>query len=48
MRMVALLAILASMSTSLLARIRAMADEVGRNRGRPMLIAVRVPDSVRY
>ncbi|MBN1911050.1 MAG: hypothetical protein JW818_14990 [Pirellulales bacterium] len=34
--------------TSLLARVRAMADEVGRRRGRPVLIAVRVPDSVRY
>ena len=36
------------MMTGLLARVRAMADDVGRKRDRPMLIAVRVPDSVRY
>jgi len=36
------------MMTGLVARVRAMADEVGRQRGRPVLIAVRVPDSVRY
>lgn len=36
------------MMTGLLRRIRAMADEAGRWRGRPILIAVRVPDSVAY
>jgi hypothetical protein len=34
--------------TALLRRIRALADEVGHERGRPILIAVRVPDSVEY
>lgn len=34
--------------TDLLTRIRTMADEVGKERGRPILIAVRVPDSVEY
>jgi hypothetical protein len=34
--------------TELMARIRKMADEEGRKRGRPILIAVRVPDSVEY
>jgi hypothetical protein len=34
--------------TELLRRIRALADEVGKKRGRPILIAVRVPDSVEY
>jgi hypothetical protein len=34
--------------SELIARIRKMADEVGRSRGRPILIAVRVPDSVEY
>ncbi len=34
--------------TSLMRRIRAMADAVGRARGRPILIAMRVPDSVDY
>jgi hypothetical protein len=34
--------------TELLARIRNMADEVGKKRGRPILIAVRTPDSVEY
>ena len=34
------------MMTGLLARIRRMADEVGAKRGRPILISVRVPDSV--
>ena len=34
--------------TGLLRRIRAMSDDVGRRRGRPLLIAVRVPDSVEY
>ncbi|HLA83359.1 MAG TPA: hypothetical protein VJL29_01080 [Thermoguttaceae bacterium] len=36
------------MMTALVARVRAMADEVGRKRGRPMLLAIRVPDSARY
>ncbi|UCH35685.1 MAG: family 10 glycosylhydrolase [Armatimonadota bacterium] len=36
------------MMTELIARLRAMADEVGTKRGRPLLIAVRVPDSVGY
>jgi hypothetical protein len=34
--------------TELVRRIRTMADEVAAKRGRPMLIAVRVPDSVEY
>jgi hypothetical protein len=34
--------------TGLMKRIRVMADEVGRSRGRPILIAMRVPDSVEY
>ncbi len=34
--------------TGLLQRIRAMCDDVGRRRGRPLLMAVRVPDSVEY
>ncbi len=34
--------------TGLLRRIRAMTEEVGRRRGRPMLLAIRVPDSVEY
>jgi hypothetical protein len=34
--------------TGLLRRIRRMADEVGGRRGRPILVAVRVPDSVEY
>ncbi len=36
------------MMTDLLTRVRAMADDVGRKRERPVLIAVRVPDSVMY
>lgn len=36
------------MMTDLLRRIRTMADEEGRKRGRPILISVRVPDSVEY
>lgn len=36
------------MMTELLRRIRTMADAEGRKRGRPILIAVRVPDSVDY
>jgi hypothetical protein len=34
--------------TDLLKRIRTMADRVGQQRGRPILIAVRAPDSVEY
>lgn len=34
--------------TGLLRRIRAMIEEVGRKRKRPILLAVRVPDSVEY
>ena len=34
--------------TALLRRIRTMADEVGRARGRPILIATHVPDSADY
>jgi len=34
--------------TDLMRRIRAMADEVGASRGRPILISIRVPDSVDY
>lgn len=34
--------------TELLTQIRKMADEVGQSRGRPILIAVRTPDSVDY
>ena len=34
--------------TALVRRIRTMADEVGGRRGRPILVAVRVPDSVEY
>jgi len=34
--------------TNLIHRIRKMADKVGQKRGRPILIAVRVPDSVGY
>ncbi len=34
--------------TGLLRRVRAMTEEVGLARGRPMLIAVRVPDSLGY
>jgi hypothetical protein len=34
--------------TDLLARIRNHADRTGKSRGRPILIAVRVPDSVDY
>ncbi|MDR1284101.1 MAG: family 10 glycosylhydrolase [Opitutaceae bacterium] len=37
-----------AMMTDLLRRIRAMADAEGRRRGRPLLIAVRVPDSATY
>ena len=36
------------MMTDLLRRVRTMADAEGRKRGRPILIAVRVPDSVDY
>lgn len=34
--------------TDLIARIRTTADKIGKARGRPILIAVRVPDSVEY
>ncbi len=34
--------------TELMGRIRAMADDLGDSRGRPILISVRVPDSVDY
>jgi Glycosyl hydrolase-like 10 len=34
------------MMTDLIRRIRTMADEVGRKRGKPILLSVRVPDSV--
>jgi hypothetical protein len=34
--------------TGLMDRVRKMTEEVGRQRGRPILIAVRVPDSVGY
>jgi len=34
--------------TSMIRRVRAMADKVGLERGRPILIAVRTPDSVDY
>ena len=37
-----------ALMTELLTRIRRMADEVGQSRGRPILIAVRTPDSVDY
>ena len=37
-----------ALMTELLTRIRRMADEVGQSRGRPILIAVRTPDSVEY
>lgn len=36
------------MMTGLLRRVRAMAEREGRRRGRPILIAVRVPDSLEY
>jgi hypothetical protein len=36
------------MMTGLLRRIRQSTEELGRERGRPILIAVRVPDSVGY
>lgn len=37
-----------ALMTELLRRIRRMADERGQSRGRPILMAVRVPDSVEY
>ena len=36
------------MMTDLLTRIRQAADEIGARRGRPILIAARVPDSIGY
>jgi len=37
-----------AMMTELMARVRTMTEEVGLRRGRPILVAVRVPDSVGY
>lgn len=37
-----------SQMTGLLRRVREMTETVGRRRGRPILVAVRVPDSVEY
>ena len=34
--------------TEMMVRVRKMADEIGQKRGRPILMAVRVPDSVEY
>src|SRR5437763_8736349 len=34
--------------TALLRRIRMMTEELGRKRKRPILLAIRVPDSVEY
>ena len=34
--------------TDLVKRVRAMTEEVGTNRGKPILIAMKVPDSVEY
>jgi len=34
--------------TALWRRVRALTDRIGRERGRPLLIAVRIPDSVGY
>jgi hypothetical protein len=34
--------------SELMRRIRSMADQIGRKRGRPILVATRVPDSVEY
>ena len=36
------------MMTDLIRRIRTMAEEEGRRRGKPILVAVRVPDSVEF
>ncbi len=36
------------MMTGLIRRIREMTEEVGREKGRPLLVAVRVPDSVEF
>jgi hypothetical protein len=36
------------MMTELISRIRRLADETGKSRGRPILVSVRVPDSVEY
>ena len=36
------------MMTDLLRRLRTMMDQIGSQRGRPLLISVRVPDSVEY
>ncbi len=37
-----------NLCTDLLRRVRAMTEEVARRRGRPLLIGIRVPDSVAY
>jgi hypothetical protein len=37
-----------AMMTELITRIRRLADETGKKRGRPILLSVRVPDSVEY
>ncbi|MBN2307573.1 MAG: family 10 glycosylhydrolase [Candidatus Hydrogenedentes bacterium] len=37
-----------ALMTGLVRRVRAMTERIGRERGRPLLIAVRVPDSVGY
>lgn len=37
-----------NMMTDMLRKARQAAEEIGRKRGRPILIAVRVPDSVKY
>lgn len=36
------------MMTELVARVRTMTEEIGLRRGRPILVAVRVPDSVEF
>lgn len=36
------------MMTDIMRETRAMSEEIGRKRGRPILIAIRVPDSVSY
>jgi len=37
-----------AMMTDLMRRVRAMTEEVGLKRGRPILVSIRVPDSVGY
>ncbi|MFH1268017.1 MAG: family 10 glycosylhydrolase [Planctomycetota bacterium] len=36
------------MMTGLLRRVRKMTERIGRQRGRPILVAIRVPDSIEY